>query len=382
MRKKAGIITILTAALLAFAGISTYGLPLAEPDKAAEERPVASPEDADEWIGILLGDHPEDLDGQWKLTDQMKMAVTMSGGMKGIAGSLEALGTIETIGSAFQGEVQGMQAYFIPCVFSNAMVDLILVMDQGAVAGLTTGPYTNVSEEETQAEGIEEIELAIPVPALQGELPGTLTLPEGEGPFPAVILVHGSGPNDRDETMMNLKPFRDLAEGLAGKGIAVYRYDKRTYVYGAQIAADVQVTLLDETVEDAAAAVQILAQQEKIDPARIFVLGHSLGGNAIPAIDQALKDQEVSACGYILLAASPRPLDELMREQYEYLFSLMPELPKEQEEEKEALFKELDRLQDLESLADEDVIAGAYAPYWKWLAQYDVPGMAKEITKP
>ena len=182
--------------------------------------------------------------------------------------------------------------------------------------------------------------------------------------------------------MMNLKPFRDLAEGLAGKGIAVYRYDKRTYVYGAQIAADVQVTLLDETVEDAAAAVQILAQQEKIDPARIFVLGHSLGGNAIPAIDQALKDQEVSACGYILLAASPRPLDELMREQYEYLFSLMPELPKEQEEEKEALFKELDRLQDLESLADEDVIAGAYAPYWKWLAQYDVPGMAKEITKP
>ena len=209
-----------------------------------------------------------------------------------------------------------------------------------------------------------------------------MTLPEGEGPFPAVVLVHGSGPSDRDETIMNLKPFRDLAEGLAREGIAVYRYDKRTYVYGAQLANDIQATLMDETVEDAAMAVQILAQQEKIDPSRIFVLGHSLGGNAVPAIDRALKEQTVSACGYILLAASPRPLEELMRQQYDYLYSLMPEVTQEQQEEKDALFKELDRLQDLDLLADEEMIAGAYASYWKWLTDYDVLHMAEEIEKP
>ena len=131
MRKRAGILTILTAVLLMFTGISAFGLPLAAPDKA--ERAVVTSEDADEWIRVLLGDHPEELDGQWKLTDQMKAAVTMSGGMKGIADSLAALGTIETIGSAYQGEVQGLQAFFIPCVFSAASVDLILVTDQGAV---------------------------------------------------------------------------------------------------------------------------------------------------------------------------------------------------------------------------------------------------------
>ena len=380
MRKRAGIMAILTAVLLIFTGISVYGLPLAAPDQA--ERAVVTPEDADEWIRILLGDHPEELEEQWKLTDQMKLAATMSGGMKGIADSLAALGTIETIGSAYQGEVQGFQAFFIPCVFSVASVDLILVTDQGAVAGLTTGPYTNAPENEEQAEGFETIELAIPVPALNGELPGTLTLPEGEGPFPAVVLVHGSGPTDRDETLMNLKPFRDLAEGLAREGIAVYRYDKRTYVYGAQMADDIQATLMDETVEDAAMAVQILAQQEKIDPSRIFVLGHSLGGNAVPVIDQALKDREVSACGYILLAVSPRPLEDLLRQQYDYLYSLMPDVTQEQQEEKDALFRELDRLQDLDSLADDDMIAGAYALYWKWLAGYDVLRMAEEMEKP
>src|SRR6185369_4322477 len=59
-------------------------------------------------------------------------------------------------------------------------------------------------------------------------LPATLTLPTGTGPFPAVVLVHGSGPNDRDETIGPNKPFQDLAQGLASQGIAVLRYEKRT----------------------------------------------------------------------------------------------------------------------------------------------------------
>src|SRR5437868_1155092 len=59
------------------------------------------------------------------------------------------------------------------------------------------------------------------------ELPGTLGLPKGSGPFPAVVLVQGSGPQDRDETMGVNKPFQDIAWGLASNGIAVLRYDKR-----------------------------------------------------------------------------------------------------------------------------------------------------------
>ncbi len=78
-------------------------------------------------------------------------------------------------------------------------------------------------------------------------LPGTLTMPAGPGRFPAVVLVHGSGPNDRDETFGPNKTFKDLALGLASRGVAVLRYDKRTKVYGAKIAPLKQFTVKEET---------------------------------------------------------------------------------------------------------------------------------------
>ncbi|NTW08816.1 MAG: DUF3887 domain-containing protein, partial [Anaerolineaceae bacterium] len=78
-------------------------------------------------------------------------------------------------------------------------------------------------------------------------LPGTLTLPTGKGPFPAVVLVHGSGPNDRDETIGPNRPFRDIAWGLASHGIAVLRYDKRTNAHAEAFTPEVLQNLtLDE----------------------------------------------------------------------------------------------------------------------------------------
>lgn len=345
-------------------------------------RKILSHADADAWIQELLGEHPDALQESWEMTDPMKLAIALSGGMKELAGSLAALGTPLRIGPAYEGTLQGYTVFFVPCVFSGMSVDLILAVEHGAAAGLSTGPYSGDTQEETVSDAFHSLPLSIPVPSLEGELPGTLTLPAGEGPFPAVVLVHGSGPNDRDETLLNLKPFRDLAEGLAEKGIAVYRYDKRTYVYRTEMAGNHRITLMEETIEDAVAAVQLLAGQDKIDPARIFVLGHSLGGNAVPAIHQCLSGQSVSACGYILMAASPRPLDVLMREQYDYLYSLEPEITAAQKASKDALFQELDQLRDLDSLEEDALIAGAYVPYWKWLAAYPVLETAETIDRP
>ena len=194
--------------------------------------------------------------------------------------------------------------------------------------------------------------------------------------------MQGSGPSDKDETVGSLKPFRDLAEGLAAQGIAVYRFDKRSYVYGNELAAKKEITLQDEYIEDAVNAVRLLAGQDRIDPDRIFVLGHSLGGNAVPAIARELRQAPVKARGYIMMAASPRPLDVLMREQYNFLYSLLPEVSAEQQAEKDALFSELDKLQDLDSLSEDDQVAGVYSAYWKWLAAYDILGAAGEITEP
>ena len=106
------------------------------------------------------------------------------------------------------------------------------------------------------------------------------------------------------------------------------------------------------------------------------------GGNAMPALARELKNAPVKACGFIMMAASPRPLDVLMREQYDFLYSLMPEMTAEQQAEKDALFAELDKLKDLDSLTEDDRIAGTYSAYWKWLADYDILQAAGEITEP
>ena len=115
-------------------------------------------------------------------------------------------------------------------------------------------------------------------------LPGILTVPEGEGPFPVVVLVHGSGANDMDSTFYYTKPFRDLAVGLASKGIAVLRYDKRTKTHGIRTSLERHFTIQEETVMDANQAVDALLSQPDIDPERIFVLGHSQGAFALPLI--------------------------------------------------------------------------------------------------
>ncbi len=358
--------------------LAAFGTTAAEQEK----RKMEKPEDADEWIAVFLGEHPEELEGQWAMSAQMEAAAVQMGGIAGLAKQMAALGTVAEISPAYEGEIQTFKAYYIPCVFTAMPVDLVLVVQDGAIAGLQTGTYSgNQEKEQTESGVFDSIDLALPVSSL-GELPGTLTLPEGDGPFPAVILLQGSGPSDRDESTGTLKPFRDIAEGLAEQGVAAYRFDKRSYVYAAEMAAKKDATLEDEYIEDSVNAVQLLAGQDRIDPERIFVLGHSLGGNAIPAIARKLTQAPVKARGLIMMAASPRPLDVLMREQYDYLYSLLPEITAEQQAEKDALFSELDKLQDLDSLKEDDQVAGVYSAYWKWLAAYDILEAAKAITEP
>ncbi len=130
-----------------------------------------------------------------------------------------------------------------------------------------------------------------------------------------MVLVHGSGPNDRDETIGPNKPFKDIAQGLASQGIAVLRYDKRTKVYPQEVMQLKNFTVKEETIDDAAAAVEFLRGQPQIDPGRVFVAGHSLGGYLAPRIAQA----DSNIAGMIILAGATRPLEDLMVEQTRYI---------------------------------------------------------------
>lgn len=160
-----------------------------------------------------------------------------------------------------------------------------------------------------EADGTRVLPLTVASPA--GPLQGALTLPPGKGPFPAVLMVAGSGPQDRDETIGPNKPFRQLAEGLARAGVASLRYDKRTYTYG-KTWGDKDGNVIDaEVTDDAVAAAHLLASQPSIDPRRVFVLGHSLGAMMAPRI--ATRDP--SLAGLVMLAAPSRPLLAVLEQQ-------------------------------------------------------------------
>lgn len=145
-------------------------------------------------------------------------------------------------------------------------------------------------------------------------LPGTLTLPRNvQEKVPALVLVHGSGPNDRDESSGGGKLFRDLAVGLAAEGIAVLRYEKRTREYPLRSATP-SFTVQEETVDDAVSAAALLAADPRIDPQQIYVLGHSQGGMLVPRI--IASDTGKHIAGAVVMSAPSGPLEDLMLMQY------------------------------------------------------------------
>lgn len=109
-------------------------------------------------------------------------------------------------------------------------------------------------------------------------VPGTLSLPHRPGPNPAVVVLGGSGPLDRDGTIGRSKPLKDLAWGIATCGVAVLRFDKVTFAHSDEVRRTAGFTLADEYLPQAAAALDLLRRHPHVDPERVFPLGHSLGG--------------------------------------------------------------------------------------------------------
>jgi dienelactone hydrolase len=150
------------------------------------------------------------------------------------------------------------------------------------------------------------------------KLPGILTIPLGHGPFPAVVLLAGSGPEDRDETIGANHVFKDLAEGLSSRGIVVLRYDKRTYAY--RNLDPRKITVEQEIIEDGVGAVALLRARREVAGDRIFVVGHSLGAQMAPEV--AKKGWPVA--GIVLLAPVGRKLPEVIVEQMRALGKASP----------------------------------------------------------
>ena len=214
-------------------------------------------------------------------------------------------------------------------------------------------------------------------------LKGKLTLPEGDGPFPGVVLVHGSGSSNMDEKVGKLTPFRDLAEGLADRGIAAVRYDKRSFAHGLKMLRDKNtlITVREETIEDAVAAINLLKADPRIDPERIYLIGHSMGAMLAPRIDA-----EGGNCrGLVLLAGTPRKLEEVLREQVEEQLSQMPPFVRKLSEKKSRqLLDSFEGLYDMTDAEakDKKMGGGTTLYYFKEMGEHPAGDYLKDLAKP
>ncbi|MFT3769314.1 MAG: alpha/beta fold hydrolase [Minicystis sp.] len=245
-----------------------------------------------------------------------------------------AFGAIE--GVRVTGE-RGHWAALVTCRFARAALVAKVVFDAKAqVSGLFFVPPESVAPWQPPAYAKPDAftERAVQVGSAPA-LPGTLTLPKGAGPFPAVVLVHGSGPSDADESVGGAKVFKDLAWGLASRGIAVLRYVKRTRHAPAGV-----VGVKEEVLDGARAAVELCRSTPEIDPRRVVVVGHSQGGEQAPRI--AAETPGVAAI--VMLAASSRPLQDVVLDQFKYFAKLDPDSAelKKKVAEAEAFKKQLD----------------------------------------
>jgi dienelactone hydrolase len=274
---------------------------------------------------------------------------------------------------------------FVTCRFELDTLDVKVVLDSaGRVSGLWFAPSQLQTDWEPPAyarlDAFQEKEVSVG----QGEwtLPGTLTLPLSGGPFAAVVLVHGSGPNDRDETVGANKPFRDLAWGLASQGIAVLRYEKRTREYASKLASlDTALTVKEESIDDALAAVDLLRNIEGMDNNRVFVLGHSLGGTIAPRIGRL--DPEI--CGLIVMAGATRPLEDLMLAQTSYIFSLDGTISEAERAQLDQLEQQVEQVKDpnlSQTMRPTDMLLGAPVQYWLDLRNYQPAEFAQELQQP
>lgn len=297
-------------------------------------------------------------------------------------------GTFGDVSGIRIADESGYKVVYVTCRFKAVPLDTKVVFDSaGSVSGLWFGPSEAPTAEHKQppyARADVFTETDCFVENGQWRLPATLTMPKGEGPFPAVVLVHGSGPHDRDETIGPNKPFKDLAMGLASKGIAVLRYEKRTKQYAQEIVADLDTfTVNQETVDDAAAAVAYLEWVDGVDPDKVFVVGHSLGASMAPRVALAASrgGGKPAPAGLVMMAPNARPLLDILIDQYEYLASLDGEVTENESSELQKVRSDVAKIKEDKVQAGEVVLGGTKA-YWDDLTAYDPVSTAKSLDLP
>lgn len=285
----------------------------------------------------------------------------------------EKLGQLIVVGQPEEKLVLGTDALVVPVIYHKGIQSVTVVFeDESTISGLwfsdtsskqdsdgakTYPPYVDQSTLDEQS---------VSVHSEEGDLPGTLAVPRGTESPPGVVLIHGSGPHDRNGHVGSRYPLRDIGLGLASCGIATLRYDKRTFTEQLEPAA---TTIERVVIDDAVAGLDRLRAE---DICLSGVVGHSLGGMLAPRIASVDGNTDAVCC----LAANARPLPELILSQVGAL------VPDESEAEALSLLRDaFERIHSSSTSPDEQLF-GAPKAFWRSLQGYDPCGTAAALSVP
>lgn len=300
----------------------------------------------------------------------------------GWASEIGKNGAITAVGAPVSETVKtGLVRVSVPITCERGAVTVAMSVDSaGMLQGLritSTATASWAPPTYANSKRFEEREVTVGSGPLV--VPGALSLPRERGPYPGVVLLSGGGPFDRDETSGANKPLKDLAWGLASLGVAVVRFDKVTYAHASQVADVPHFTMTDEYVPYAVDAVHLLQGQKQVDPARVFVIGHSMGGKVAPRVAAA----EPSIAGLVLLAADAQPVQRAAIRVARYLAALNP--GPDAESAVAAITRQAAMVESpaLSSFTPGNELPfGFSGSYWLDLRDYDPVATAAALNKP
>ncbi|MBC7320884.1 DUF3887 domain-containing protein [bacterium] len=292
---------------------------------------------------------------------------------------ITTLGKFNSILDIKTTEIQVYKVVIVTCDFELGSLGIQITFDrESKIAGLyfLQPQFKATYRLPSYVDPDSYVEVELTIESHSYKLPATLTLPRIDKPYPIVVLVHGSGPHDRDETIGPNKPFKDIALGLASRGVAVLRYEKRTKQYGDKALIE-GFTVNEETIEDAISAISLIYQRDDIDKDRIFLLGHSLGGMLAPRIVESTDRLK----GIIILAGAINDLLELILKQARYLADLDGSISEEEKKQIEDIERQINLIRS-GKIEKNEFILGAPCSYWLDLMNYKPLEILKSIDIP
>jgi len=293
----------------------------------------------------------------------------------GLENRLGKVKAIDATGSKAQGEYY---AVTVSGEFQYDNQDFVLVFDKSEkLVGMHLPPKAVTYRSPGYADSTLYKEKSTYIQFPGHQLAAVITVPKDGNSFPVVVLVHGSGPNDMDETIGPNKPFKDIAAGLAANGIASVRYVKRTLIYPSEFGK--AFTAKEEVLDDALQAIALAKTIEGADLKNIYVLGHSLGGMLAPRIATLAPDLK----GIIMAAAPARKLTDLIIEQNKYMVSQSKDTSGVLQKSLDNAITEIEktRFTKLGKMKPDSLFLGLPASYWVDLNNYNQVETAKTLKQ-